>query len=95
VRELRNLMERLVLMTAATEILPEHLPSHIVGGGESPRTGRPAPPILFPEGELLSLEEIERAAIDHTLERVGGNKTKAAEVLGISRQTLRTKLRDE
>ena len=92
VRELRNLMERLVLMTSATEILPEHLPQHIVVGAETSRGGRSTSPILFPQEELLSLEEIERAAIDHTLAKVGGNKTKAAEVLGISRQTLRTKL---
>jgi len=92
VRELRNLIERLVLMTSADEILPEHLPSHIVGGVEPTRGGRSTPPVLFPQEELLSLEEIERAAIDHTLAKLGGNKTKAAEVLGISRQTLRTKI---
>lgn len=41
---------------------------------------------------LQSLAEIERAYIDRVLEKVGGNKTEAARVLGISRQTLRTKL---
>ena len=79
-------------MTSTTEILPEHLPQQIVGGEETSSVGKSTSPILFPQEELLSLEEIERAAIDHTLAKVGGNKTKAAEVLGISRQTLRTKL---
>lgn len=95
VRELRNLIERLVLMTSAEEILPEHLPPHIAGGTETSRGSRATPSILFPQDELLSLEEIERAAIDHTLERLDGNKTKAAEVLGISRQTLRTKIQKD
>lgn len=41
---------------------------------------------------LQSLAEVERAYIDRILKEVGGNKTEAAKVLGISRQTLRTKL---
>jgi DNA-binding protein Fis len=40
----------------------------------------------------MPLHEVEEAYIAAVLKRVGGNKTKAAEVLGITRQTLRAKL---
>lgn len=43
-------------------------------------------------GALHSLAEVERAYIDRIVREVGGNKTEAAKVLGISRQTLRAKL---
>ncbi len=95
VRELRNLMERLVLMTAGEEVLPEHLPPHVVSGPTASRGGREAAGLSPGDDRLPTLEEIERAAILHTLERVGGNKTKAAEALGISRQTLRAKMKEE
>jgi transcriptional regulator with PAS, ATPase and Fis domain len=94
IRELKNLMERLVLMTRSDQLRPEHLPQHVLGGrgavGEPGAAGR----VLFPDGELLPLAQVEREAILHTLARLGGNKTRAAEALGISRQTLRTKLRE-
>ncbi len=91
VRELRNLIERMVLMTSGEVLRLEHLPSHILGTETMPRGQRMAG-LTFPADELLSLDEIEQAAINHTLAHVGGNKTKAAQVLGISRQTLRTKI---
>lgn len=94
VRELRNLMERMVLMTVGDEILPEHLPPQILAGASGPRGAKSASSILFPPGQTVTLQEVELAAITHTLGLVGGNKTKAAEILGISRQTLRSKLRE-
>jgi DNA-binding NtrC family response regulator len=94
IRELKNLMERLVLMTRADELRPEHLPPHILGGHEAGRVPGGSGSVVFPEGEVLRLEQVEREAILHTLSRLGGNKTRAAEALGISRQTLRTKLRE-
>jgi DNA-binding protein Fis len=39
-----------------------------------------------------SLESVERAAIAHALREVGGNRTRAAQLLGITRQTLRAKI---
>jgi two-component system, NtrC family, response regulator AtoC len=94
VRELRNLMERMVLMTTGDEILPEHLPQQILAGAAGSRGAKAGPAILFPLDQQVTLQEVEIAAITHTLSRVGGNKTKAAEILGISRQTLRSKLRE-
>jgi two-component system, NtrC family, response regulator AtoC len=94
VRELRNMMERMVLMTVGEEILPEHLPPQILAGAAGPRGAKGTPAILFPADHPVTLQEVEIAAILHTLRGAGGNKTKAAEILGISRQTLRSKLRE-
>jgi transcriptional regulator with PAS, ATPase and Fis domain len=88
VRELRNVIERIAVLESDTLIQPHHLPPEIAGE----RVVAPAAGfnvgMLFPK----SLHEVERAYIMAVLERVGGNKTKAAEILGITRQTLRAKL---
>jgi two-component system response regulator AtoC len=94
VRELRNVIERVLLLEADDEILPAHLPLEITGraaAGASPETAFEA----FPPGVVRPLAELERMAIDHALRVSGGNKTRAAQLLGISRQTLRTKLKEE
>ena len=96
VRELRNVMERVVLLEAEDVILPEHLPGEIVhpaaraGGGPTPA----GPADTFPAGVVRPLTDIEKLAIEHALRVCGGNKTRAAQALGISRQTLRTKLKE-
>jgi two-component system response regulator HydG len=96
VRELRNVIERVVLLEAEDVVLFEHLPSEIVhpagrGAGHSVAV---APAETFPPGVVRPLTEIEKLAIEHALAVCGGNKTRAAQALGISRQTLRTKLKD-
>jgi two-component system response regulator AtoC len=88
IRELRNVIERITILENDDLILPDHLPPEISGarpGGpaEGPNIGS-----LFPK----PLHEVEEAYITAVLKRVGGNKTKAAEILGITRQTLRAKL---
>jgi DNA-binding NtrC family response regulator len=89
VRELKNVIERVVLLEAEDEIRPEHLPSEIFKQ-KAPASG--ADP--FPPGVVRPLSEIERMAIEHALEVCAQNKTRAAQLLGISRQTLRTKLKE-
>jgi len=89
VRELRNLIERLVILGSSELIEPQHLPAQFAtqvrqqvvteSSGEEPRT----------------LAEIERAYIAQIMQRVESNKSKAAKILGISRQTLRKKLMEE
>jgi DNA-binding NtrC family response regulator len=49
----------------------------------------PAPPV---EGPVFNLDEIERRAIERALQATGGNRTRAAKLLGISERTLRNKL---
>jgi len=93
VRELRNLVERVVLLEAEDEIRPEHLPSELTGPRPGARAAASAAGV-FPPGVVRPLVEVERMAIEHALGVCGGNKTLAAKQLGISRQTLRTKIRE-
>ena len=91
VRELRNVIERVLLLEAEDEILPEHLPAEMVRQNRSATTPAGNP---FPPGVVRPLAEVERLAIEHALRVCEGNKTRAAQLLGISRQTLRTKLKE-
>ncbi len=88
VRELRNLIERLVILGASEHIEPQHLPMQFA-----------AQPVSLPREEsspeLRTLAEVERAYINQVMQRVEANKSKAAKILGISRQTLRKKLTEE
>ena len=93
VRELRNLMERVVLLEAEDEIRVEHLPPEVTGARGGARTHASAENV-FPPGVVRPLAEVEKLAIEHALSVCGGNKTLAAKQLGISRQTLRTKLKE-
>ncbi|UCF06983.1 MAG: sigma-54-dependent Fis family transcriptional regulator [bacterium] len=89
VRELRNVIERAILLEAEDELLAEHLPPEISKGGETPDTEQRTDSLndLYP----INLKEMEKVLIRKTLEETGGNKSKAARILGISRQTLREK----
>ncbi|MCK4350689.1 MAG: sigma-54-dependent Fis family transcriptional regulator, partial [Candidatus Krumholzibacteria bacterium] len=89
VRELKNMIERAILLEADEELLPEHLPPEIKMGGEQVEiTAEPENlEALFP----ISLKEVEKIMICMTLKETNGNKSKAARILGISRQTLREK----
>jgi two-component system, NtrC family, response regulator AtoC len=91
VRELRNVVERILLLEEDTAIRLEHLPPEILapGAGEAPAAG-----FAFRGEHVVPLAEVERQAILFALDRTEGNKTRAAALLGISRQTLRTKLKD-
>jgi two-component system response regulator AtoC len=102
VRELRNVIERVLLLEAEEEILPHHLPPEITGAASSagsPGRTRPGESGVgtsdpFPEGVVRPLAEVEQMAIAHALSVCQGNKTRASQMLGISRQTLRTKLKE-
>jgi two-component system response regulator AtoC len=91
VRELRNMIRRIMILEEPPEILPVHLPRH-VQIGENPRS-RAGGGLERIGRELLPLAEVERIHLVHTLASVDNNKSKAARILGISRQTLREKLK--
>jgi two-component system response regulator HydG len=81
VRELENVIHRLVVMSEGDSVDVPDLPS--VMRFSVPRT----------VGRLCPLSEVEGEHIRAVLASVGGNKTRAAEILGIDRKTLRDKLK--
>ncbi len=84
VRELRNAIQRACLMCRGDVILPEHFPPKIAAGASQPPAS---------DAQAGRLSQVERATILATLEECGGNRTRTAEKLGISRRTLIYKLR--
>ncbi len=86
VRQLRNLMESLLIISGSI-ISVEELPSEIAGVPSGKTT------VL--QAELpVNLDELEDLAIRKTLELTGGNRTRAADLLGIGRRTLQRKLKE-
>jgi two-component system response regulator AtoC len=86
VRELRNVVERMVVMAKGNRLTVRDLPLAVREG-----TGRG---VQAKWGGELSLEEAERAMIVKALKATGGNRTMAAGQLGISRRTLHRKLNE-
>ncbi|HWA40544.1 MAG TPA: helix-turn-helix domain-containing protein, partial [Gemmatimonadales bacterium] len=84
VREMRNVLERsLILGRGHVSVTTEHLPAEFrAKGGAGERKHVP-----------LSLDDLERQHIERTLKHHGGNRTRAADELGISRATLINKIR--
>ena len=82
VRELQNVIERAAILTAGEMITAESLSG--LGGDESGSTGQ----------ELVPLSEVERRHIRFCLDRMDWNLAATAEVLGVHRNTLRTKIRE-
>jgi DNA-binding NtrC family response regulator len=87
VRELENYIERAVVLCPSDRISDSDLPSYLALG----ELAQHSPATL--EGEM-TIAEMEKVAIINTLEKYGGNRTRAAEVLGISSRTLRNKLHE-
>jgi len=85
VRELKNVIERAVILEESAELLAEHLPDELKPGG---RALDLAPGFKLPPGGI-KLEELEQDLIRQALAQARGNKTRAAELLGLTRDTLR------
>jgi DNA-binding NtrC family response regulator len=106
VRELRNVLERAVILAGEGTIEIKHLPGFLqraVGAGpgapaSAEATPAPAPVadvgdwVRFPIG--TTVEDAEKGLILRTLEHTRNNKTRAAEILGISLKTLHNKLKE-
>ena len=88
VRELRNMLKRIMILEQPPRLQADHFPDH-VRHGRNPRGAERADTGL----SLMPLAETEKRQILFTLEQTGNNKSRAARILGISRQTLREKLR--
>jgi transcriptional regulator with PAS, ATPase and Fis domain len=86
VRELRNVIERATILAPGPFIEPRHLPPALVGEPQSAQQ----PQVALAPG--TTVEEAERRLIMMTLEHTRDNKTRAAEILGISLKTLHNKL---
>lgn len=89
VRQLRNAMERAIVMCEGHVLRPSHLPADVrnpdaPGHGDDDRLSLP----------LLSIAEMEQQLIRRAIGATGGNHTRAAELLGIHRNTLRRKIAD-
>ncbi|HEV2272509.1 MAG TPA: helix-turn-helix domain-containing protein [Acidobacteriaceae bacterium] len=83
VRQLENVLERLLVLASGDLITEEDLPEELQRASANPA----ALWLDLPE-EGVSLEAIERELISRALERIGGNQTHAAQYLDISRRTL-------
>ena len=92
VRELRNVVERAIILAGEGTIEPAHLPPGFAGA--------PTPAAAIVSSEELrvpvgyTIEQTERSLIEMTLEYTKHNRTRAAEILGISQKTLFNKLKE-
>jgi len=87
VRELRNAIERAVILTRGETIEAAHLPEALRRPTATPES---TPQLTLPIG--TTVDEAEKSLILQTLDFAGQNKTRAAEILGISLKTLHNKL---
>jgi DNA-binding NtrC family response regulator len=91
VRELRNVIERaFILHAAADEIRPEHLPLELKRSQPARKAEKLVPHV--PDQGLV-LEDVEKRLIVEAMERASGNQSRAARLLGVSRDTLRYRLK--
>jgi len=93
IRELRNVIERALILCRDPVVQRDQLPREIAGSVAAAPAVAGRPPAWGP-GADLSLASAERRHIQQVLDHCRGNKTRAAEMLGISRLTLRSRLRD-
>jgi DNA-binding NtrC family response regulator len=85
IRELRNVIERATILAESEFIEPKHLPPTLIARGE-----QSLPTMTIAPG--TTVDEAERLLILLTLDHTRNNKTRAAEILGISLKTLHNKL---
>jgi two-component system response regulator AtoC len=83
IRELKHLMQRLAALSGGI-IRLEDLPSELVS---TPRVASVMNEVI-PEGELPTLDQLESSYLVRVLGAVGGNKSRAAQVMGVDRKTL-------
>ncbi|MBM4188716.1 MAG: sigma-54-dependent Fis family transcriptional regulator [Gemmatimonadetes bacterium] len=99
IRELANVVERAVILSRGGALRPEAFgeapaptASSAVTASANPAAVGPGAAASGPGAEVLDLNELERITIQRALAATGGNRTRAAKLLGISERTLRNKL---
>jgi len=96
VRQLRNIVEKMVVLSSGGKLTFEDIPFEVLQAAPAQSEAaapRPSPaPAQGGDSGSQSLADAERTKILSVLESVGGNKTKAAEILGISRRTIQRKM---
>ena len=90
-RELRNVIERAAILEDGDQVTAAHLPGDMIGDSR-PAGAHHASGFVLP-AEGVSLEEVEFELARQALARTGGNLTRAAKLLDITRDQLRYKLR--
>ncbi|MBQ7553942.1 MAG: sigma-54-dependent Fis family transcriptional regulator [Bacteroidaceae bacterium] len=88
IRELQHTIEKAVIMADGKELKPQHLELNVTAQPEASLQ-----PVMPQEQEPKTLEDTEREAIKRAMDRYEGNMSQVASVLGISRQTLYSKLK--
>jgi len=86
IRELKNVIERALILTQGQEILPEHLPAEL-------RKTAALPLFTGSAQKILTLRQVEEQYIHEVLQTTGNNHCRTAALLGISRSTLLARLR--
>ncbi len=97
VRQLRTAVEHGVVMSTGTEVQPADLPEYLSTPAPAPQTAeimRGSTDFELETAPSLNLQYIERRAIRLALQRTGGNRSAAAELLGINRRTLQRKMNE-
>lgn len=97
VRQLRTAVEHGVVMCTGTEVQPADLPEYLSTPATAPQAAeimRGSTDFELETAPSLNLQYIERRAIRLALQRTGGNRSAAAELLGINRRTLQRKMNE-
>lgn len=98
VRELRNILERAVILSGKLPMGASHLPDCLSNGAESDRTTNhktdagARPGVTISIGQTMA--EAERQIILETFEHTGRNRQLTARILGLSRKTIQTRIRE-
>jgi DNA-binding NtrC family response regulator len=93
VRELRNAVEQAVLLAQGEELDAAQFPACTLQiASRAPRSTTSEAPHPAPPGQMMNLGEVERELLMQALNRTGWNVTRAAQLLGISRDTLRYRM---
>ena len=94
VRQLRNVIEKMVVLASGPKITEADIPEEVRSPGPQISDAPGAPQAQPPRAAAETLAEAEKRQVMEALAAAGNNKSRAADILGISRRTLHRKLRE-